>query len=349
MEKRKDHFSDWQLPSQTSFNKRGKKKGLRRCFKGTEPLLPRTAALGSGCGGWDCSSRGPIALSPPGGTGPDSHPDIGTGRLEPKALQPQQNWDPNPGALKLRKAVRSDCQVSQTGLRFGFQQKAVPSLPFVMPCIIPSSFFPPTFSFSWDKAEMLCIPSYLCHHSRARCPCYRGHKDSAQTAALWVSILGLYFRRKDLVPLPQRFPLPSPCPAGSLTPHTERCRALGSHSRSLQPWGWDPMLSVSNFVRGPPITLSALSSVTSPSHQERHRRLFHSPPFLFSCAHGCVFLDIFLMILHRSPKCCSGDLRLSAHPASQITASHPLHSPHPSPRRSSPWLQPRLKLVLSEP
>lgn len=29
MEKRKDHFSDWQLPSQTSFNKRGKKKALK--------------------------------------------------------------------------------------------------------------------------------------------------------------------------------------------------------------------------------------------------------------------------------------------------------------------------------
>lgn len=29
MEKRKDHFSDWQLPSQTSFNKRGEKKALK--------------------------------------------------------------------------------------------------------------------------------------------------------------------------------------------------------------------------------------------------------------------------------------------------------------------------------
>lgn len=29
MEKRKDHFSDWQLPSQTSFNKRGEKTALK--------------------------------------------------------------------------------------------------------------------------------------------------------------------------------------------------------------------------------------------------------------------------------------------------------------------------------
>lgn len=164
MEKRKDHFSDWQLPSQTSFNKR-EKKGLRRSFKGTEPPLPRTAALGSGCGGWGCISHGPRPHSaePSGWDGVRFPPGQQDGEvlLAPNALQPQQNGgrSSKPGALELRKPVRSGCRVSRTGIRFDFQQKAVPSLPFVMPCIIPSFFFFPTLLFFWDEAEMLCVPS----------------------------------------------------------------------------------------------------------------------------------------------------------------------------------------------
>lgn len=63
MEKRKDHFSDWQLPSQTSFNKR-EKKGLRHGVKGPElaaSLHHGTRVPGLGCGvGAGCHS----SLSP---------------------------------------------------------------------------------------------------------------------------------------------------------------------------------------------------------------------------------------------------------------------------------------------
>lgn len=75
MEKRKDHFSDWQFPSQTSFNKR-EKKGLRHSFKGTEPLWGRAVVGGTGAP----MAPGPIELSPVGGMGPDSHLDTQTGR-----------------------------------------------------------------------------------------------------------------------------------------------------------------------------------------------------------------------------------------------------------------------------
>lgn len=68
------------------------------------------------------------------------------------------------------------------------------------------------------------------------------------------------------------------------------------------------MLSVSNFVRGPPITPSALSSVTSPSHQGQHRWALSFPPtpsFYFLVL-TVAFSFMFLMIVHRSPNAAAG-------------------------------------------
>lgn len=66
MEKRKDHFSDWQLPSQTSFNKRGKKsfKGPASCFPPPQrgPGHPGTRA--GATLHWCCGSQ---TLVPPWG------------------------------------------------------------------------------------------------------------------------------------------------------------------------------------------------------------------------------------------------------------------------------------------
>lgn len=306
MEKRKDHFSDWQLPSQTSFNKR-EKKGLRRSFKGTEPPLPRTAALGSGCGGWGCISHGPRPHSaePSGWDGVRFPPGQQDGEvlLAPNALQPQQNGgrSSKPGALELRKPVRSGCRVSRTGIRFDFQQKAVPSLPFVMPCIIPSFFFSPHYSFSGTK-QRCCVS--LPVGSRARCSCWNPGWDdsiplqqrSAQTAALWVSTLGPYCRRKDVVPLPREVSLPTPAPSrlshsshrglqssGIPQPHP-RAPGMGPHviREQLCPWA-------SNYSQCSELCHIAFSSGTTlmgsfiPPH----------PLFLFSCAHSCVLLYVF--------------------------------------------------------
>lgn len=66
MEKRKDHFSDWQLPSQTSFNKRGKKKALKgqpaASLRRSRDPGALTPVAGVGLD-WCCSSQPPI---PPG-------------------------------------------------------------------------------------------------------------------------------------------------------------------------------------------------------------------------------------------------------------------------------------------
>lgn len=72
MEKRKDHFSDWQLPSQTSFNKRGGKKALKGqpaaslcCGGDLGPVYP---LQGSGWVGAVTPSP-PCPLSCPGAVG----------------------------------------------------------------------------------------------------------------------------------------------------------------------------------------------------------------------------------------------------------------------------------------
>lgn len=74
MEKRKDHFSDWQLPSQTSFNKRG---GKKKPLKGQPAAsLPRGGDLSAlhplQGSGWAqaVTPSPPCPLSCPGAVGP---------------------------------------------------------------------------------------------------------------------------------------------------------------------------------------------------------------------------------------------------------------------------------------
>lgn len=130
--------------------------------------------------------------------------------------------------------------------------------------------------------------------SLLRCP-----ERAAATRVIWVLVAaGHSFSSEDFDLIAREFLLPFPRAFAWLLSHYRWTRMLPEAAR-LQPQpggsGTGRVWSVRKFVRGPPIMLSALSSVTSGSHQGQPWRGSLLPPFFifFFSVRGCVFLYIF--------------------------------------------------------
>lgn len=136
--------------------------------------------------------------------------------------------------------------------------------------------------------------------SLLRCP-----ERAAATRVIWVLVAaGHSFSSEDFDLIAREFLLPFPRAFAWLLSHYRWTRMLPEAAR-LQPQpggsGTGRVWSVRKFVRGPPIMLSALSSVTSGSHQGQPWRGSLLPPFFIFFPCMVAFFFIFLMVLQKSP------------------------------------------------